>query len=342
MSLGSRSGVNCTAHPTVDGAGEGLGEQGLADAGDVLDEQVPLGEQHGDRRADDGLLALDDGVHGGRQRRRHLQDRVEGGSPRRCRRIRIGRGSSVVVQFAHGDPFVVGGVANDQLVLRVPSILPHESPMSSARGSRPPPKVLHFPPPHLNWADVEAVHIQSRDFGAAKSGCGAWWSNVGETGGSGGAVKGRGGGASAGVLGHPHAPTRRQGAALPPGPLPRGPLRGTGHHHGAGELPLRVPHRRVPPHLRADGRGAQLVEERARPRSRVPRASALRHPDRQGRVTIPAPLRAYAGLERECTVIGNGSRLEVWDTARWDAYLDEVMPAYSSYSVETEEVVPGL
>jgi MraZ protein len=65
-------------------------------------------------------------------------------------------------------------------------------------------------------------------------------------------------------------------------------------------------------------------------------------PDRQGRVTIPAPLRSYAGLDRECTVIGNGSRLEVWDTARWDAYLDEVMPAYSTYSVETEEAVPGL
>ena len=65
-------------------------------------------------------------------------------------------------------------------------------------------------------------------------------------------------------------------------------------------------------------------------------------PDRQGRVTIPAPLRSYAGLDRECTVIGNGSRLEVWDTARWEAYLDEVMPAYSTYSVETEEAVPGL
>lgn len=65
-------------------------------------------------------------------------------------------------------------------------------------------------------------------------------------------------------------------------------------------------------------------------------------PDRQGRVTIPAALRSYAGLDRECTVIGNGRRLEVWATERWDAYLDHVMPAYSAYSVESEGVVPGL
>ena len=40
-------------------------------------------------------------------------------------------------------------------------------------------------------------------------------------------------------------------------------------------------------------------------------------PDKQGRVTIPANLREYAGLSRECTFIGAGSRLEVWDTAAW-------------------------
>ena len=65
-------------------------------------------------------------------------------------------------------------------------------------------------------------------------------------------------------------------------------------------------------------------------------------PDRQGRVTIPPALRAYAGLDRDCTVIGNGNRLEVWDSAAWSDYLDQVMPAYSSYSVGSEEVVPGL
>jgi MraZ protein len=76
---------------------------------------------------------------------------------------------------------------------------------------------------------------------------------------------------------------------------------------------------------------------------RVFRASAHPDtPDKQGRVTVPAPLRAYAQLDKECTVIGNGNKLEVWDSTAWNTYLAEVMPAYSSYSVDSQEVVPGL
>ena len=62
-------------------------------------------------------------------------------------------------------------------------------------------------------------------------------------------------------------------------------------------------------------------------------------PDKQGRVTIPAHLRQYAGLTRECTVIGQGSRIEVWDTESWNRWLAEHEQAYSDTS---EEVVPGL
>jgi MraZ protein len=62
-------------------------------------------------------------------------------------------------------------------------------------------------------------------------------------------------------------------------------------------------------------------------------------PDKQGRVTIPAALRAYAGLRRECTVIGAGSRVEVWDTAAWDAYLSSTEDAFAD---QAEEVIPGL
>ncbi|GAA5161645.1 transcriptional regulator MraZ [Ornithinimicrobium tianjinense] len=62
-------------------------------------------------------------------------------------------------------------------------------------------------------------------------------------------------------------------------------------------------------------------------------------PDKQGRVTIPQVLRDYAGLATECTVIGAGNRVEVWDSAAWNSYLDQVEPAFAERS---EEVVPGL
>jgi MraZ protein len=40
-------------------------------------------------------------------------------------------------------------------------------------------------------------------------------------------------------------------------------------------------------------------------------------PDRQGRISIPAHLRAFAGLDREVVVTGALSRIEIWDAARW-------------------------
>ncbi len=62
-------------------------------------------------------------------------------------------------------------------------------------------------------------------------------------------------------------------------------------------------------------------------------------PDKQGRVTVPAALRQYAGLDRECTVIGAGSRVEVWDTTAWNDYLQSTEQAFADQS---EEVIPGL
>src|SRR6476620_9113527 len=62
-------------------------------------------------------------------------------------------------------------------------------------------------------------------------------------------------------------------------------------------------------------------------------------PDKQGRVTIPAALREYAGLSKDCTVIGTGARVEVWDSAAWTAYLESTEQAFSDQS---EEVIPGL
>ncbi|WP_347350409.1 division/cell wall cluster transcriptional repressor MraZ [Intrasporangium sp.] len=62
-------------------------------------------------------------------------------------------------------------------------------------------------------------------------------------------------------------------------------------------------------------------------------------PDKQGRFTIPANLRQYAGLDRDVTVIGAGSHLEVWDTAVWNDYLAATEQSFADTS---EEVVPGM
>ena len=40
-------------------------------------------------------------------------------------------------------------------------------------------------------------------------------------------------------------------------------------------------------------------------------------PDKQGRITIPAHLRTFAGLERDVVVNGALTRIEIWDAARW-------------------------
>lgn len=62
-------------------------------------------------------------------------------------------------------------------------------------------------------------------------------------------------------------------------------------------------------------------------------------PDKQGRVTIPSSLRSYAGLDREVTVIGAGTRAEIWDSAAWNDYLEE---KESAFSETDEEVLPGI
>ncbi len=39
--------------------------------------------------------------------------------------------------------------------------------------------------------------------------------------------------------------------------------------------------------------------------------------DAQGRVNVPAELRAYAGIVENVCIIGNGSTIEIWDEAVW-------------------------
>lgn len=62
-------------------------------------------------------------------------------------------------------------------------------------------------------------------------------------------------------------------------------------------------------------------------------------PDKQGRVSIPAHLREYAGLDRDVTITGAGDHLEVWDSAAWNAFIDTYEDDFSN---QEDEVIPGL
>ena len=87
-------------------------------------------------------------------------------------------------------------------------------------------------------------------------------------------------------------------------------------------------------------RQAPVTSKQARDYLRVFLSGASAEtPDKQNRVTIPANLRAYAGLERDLTVIGAGSRVEIWDTEAWETYLAEQEATFAN---TTEEVIPGL
>ncbi|MFD2829825.1 division/cell wall cluster transcriptional repressor MraZ [Corticicoccus populi] len=45
--------------------------------------------------------------------------------------------------------------------------------------------------------------------------------------------------------------------------------------------------------------------------------------DKQGRINIPQNLCQYAGLDKECTVIGVSSRIEIWNTEEWNTFYQD-------------------
>jgi MraZ protein len=45
--------------------------------------------------------------------------------------------------------------------------------------------------------------------------------------------------------------------------------------------------------------------------------------DKQGRINISAPLLQYAGLEKECVVIGVSNRVEIWSKTGWEEVFSD-------------------
>ena len=85
-------------------------------------------------------------------------------------------------------------------------------------------------------------------------------------------------------------------------------------------------------------RSLPFTQREARQFNRFFYASSLEATaDKQGRIVIPANLREHAGLVKEVSIIGVGERIEIWDTARLDATLDETAGAYEDLAERLTE-----
>ncbi len=66
--------------------------------------------------------------------------------------------------------------------------------------------------------------------------------------------------------------------------------------------------------------------------------------DRSGRINIPPTLREFAKLElkEECTLLGSGTYLELWNTTAFDAYLTAMDPKFTQAAQEFGDTLGGV
>jgi MraZ protein len=82
-------------------------------------------------------------------------------------------------------------------------------------------------------------------------------------------------------------------------------------------------------------RKAAQTNSNVRAYTRVFFSSAFdEQPDKQGRITLSPTLREYAGLEKECVVVGADTRIEIWDAAAWENYLTANEPGFANLDGE--------
>ncbi len=64
--------------------------------------------------------------------------------------------------------------------------------------------------------------------------------------------------------------------------------------------------------------------------------------DGHGRILLPQELRAFAGLEREAVILGQGNKFEIWDHAAWARQRDEWLAEMDQPSGEASAALRGL
>lgn len=60
--------------------------------------------------------------------------------------------------------------------------------------------------------------------------------------------------------------------------------------------------------------------------------------DKNGRLSIPQSLREYANLSKDCTILGMAKYVELWDSATYNAYLEESEEAFREAVEEFNDI----
>jgi len=80
--------------------------------------------------------------------------------------------------------------------------------------------------------------------------------------------------------------------------------------------------------------GIATIDPEAQAYARMVVSGAVECPiDRQGRILVPQLLREYAGLERDVTVAGVGTKIELWNSARFEANLIQTQARYEEMAL---------
>ncbi len=68
-----------------------------------------------------------------------------------------------------------------------------------------------------------------------------------------------------------------------------------------------------------------LASKSSRDFSRMFLAGAVEcETDKQGRILLTTPLRAYASIIKDVTIIGNGNKVEIWSSENWNDYISGI------------------
>ncbi len=81
--------------------------------------------------------------------------------------------------------------------------------------------------------------------------------------------------------------------------------------------------------------GMATINPKAQAYARMMVSGAVECPiDKQGRILVPPHLREYAALDRDVTVAGVGTKIELWDAARFETNLIQTQANFEDVAME--------